>query len=45
MMIRDHEKLVYTAILGKVIAVYLGRPFESCAGFDRFAAEAQLTVF
>ena len=28
MMIRDYEKQVYTAILGKVIGVYLGRPFE-----------------
>ena len=27
-MIQDYEKLVYTAILGKVIGVYLGRPFE-----------------
>lgn len=28
MMIQNYEKLVYTAILGKVIGVYLGRPFE-----------------
>ena len=27
-MIRDYEKQVYTALLGKVIGVYLGRPFE-----------------
>lgn len=27
-MIRDYEKQVYTAILGKIIGVYLGRPFE-----------------
>lgn len=27
-MIKDYEKQVYTAVLGKVIGVYLGRPFE-----------------
>ncbi|MBQ7695110.1 MAG: ADP-ribosylglycohydrolase family protein, partial [Lentisphaeria bacterium] len=27
-MIGDYEKKVYTALLGKVIGVYLGRPFE-----------------
>ena len=27
-MIADYEKQVYTAMLGKVIGVYLGRPFE-----------------
>ena len=27
-MIEDYEKKVYTALLGKVIGVYLGRPFE-----------------
>ncbi len=27
-MVQDYEKQVYTAILGKVIGVYLGRPFE-----------------
>ncbi len=27
-MIHDYEKQVYAAILGKVIGVYLGRPFE-----------------
>ena len=28
MMIQDYEKQVYTALLGKIIGVYLGRPFE-----------------
>ena len=28
-MIQDYEKQVYTAVLGKVIGVYLGRPFEN----------------
>ena len=27
-MIEDYERKVYTALLGKVIGVYLGRPFE-----------------
>ena len=27
-MIHDYEKQLYTALLGKVIGVYLGRPFE-----------------
>jgi ADP-ribosylglycohydrolase len=28
MMIQDYEKQVYTALLGKIIGVYLGRPIE-----------------
>ncbi len=28
MMIADYEKQVYTAVLGKIIGVYLGRPIE-----------------
>ena len=28
MMMRDYERQVYTAILGKVIGVYMGRPIE-----------------
>ena len=27
-MIEEYERKVYTALLGKVIGVYLGRPFE-----------------
>jgi ADP-ribosylglycohydrolase len=27
-VVRDYEKQVYAAVLGKVIGVYMGRPFE-----------------
>ena len=33
-MFRDYEKQVYTALLGKVIGVYLGRPFEGWSKAD-----------
>lgn len=35
-MIQDYEKKVYTALLGKVIGVYMGRPFE---GWKKAAIE------
>lgn len=34
----DYEERVYAGVLGKVIAVYLGRPFEGWT-FDRISAE------
>jgi len=37
-MIANYEKQVYTAMLGKVIGVYLGRPFE---GWSKQAIEAR----
>ena len=33
-MVADYEKQVYTAMLGKVIGVYLGRPFEGWSKRD-----------
>ena len=36
--VRDYEKQVYTAVLGKVLGVYMGRPFE---GMTKAGIEAR----
>ena len=41
-MIEDYERQVYTAMLGKVIGVYLGRPFEGWAKRDIEARWGQI---
>ena len=38
-MIQDYEKKVYESLLGKVIGVYVGRPFE---GWDKKSIEQRL---
>lgn len=40
-MIKDYEKKVYESLLGKVIGVYMGRPFE---GWSKKTIEEQLGV-